>query len=137
MPRKREPPGATTRVGSDYDAVRRIALALPGVEEGTSYGTPALKVKGKLMARLWEDGETLVLRVNLFERPYLLEAEPDLFFITDHYRDYPAVLLRLPKVTEPRLREAVIDSWRFVAPPKMVAAYESTGTARVGAGIIK
>ncbi|MFL5539784.1 MAG: MmcQ/YjbR family DNA-binding protein [Longimicrobiaceae bacterium] len=114
-----------TRVGSDYDAVRRIALALPGVEEGTSYGTPALKVKGKLMARLWEDGETLVLRVNLFERPYLLEAEPDLFFITDHYRDYPAVLLRLPEVTAPRLREAVIDSWRFVAPPKLIAAYDA------------
>ena len=109
----------------DYDAVRRIALALPGVEEGTSYGTPALKVKGKLMARLKEDGETLVLKVNLFERPYLLEAEPDLFFITDHYREWPAVLLRLPKVTEARLREAVIESWRFVAPAKMVAAFDA------------
>jgi len=109
----------------DYDAVRRIALTLPGVEEGTSYGTPALKVKGKLVARLWEDGETLVLRVNLFERPYLLDAEPDLFFITDHYRDYPAVLLRLPAVSESRLREAVTDSWRFVAPPKLVAAYDA------------
>jgi hypothetical protein len=108
----------------DYEAVRRIGLALPGVEEGTSYGTPALKVKGKLMARLKEDGETVVLRVSLFERPYLLEAEPDIFFITDHYRDWPSVLLRLPAVTETRLREAVIDSWRFVAPPKLVAAFD-------------
>jgi hypothetical protein len=110
--------------GADWDAVRRIGLALPGVEEGTSYGTAALKVKGKLMARLKEDGETVVLRVSLFERPYLLEAEPDLFFITDHYRDWPSVLLRLPAVTEPRLREAVTDSWRFVAPPKLVATYD-------------
>lgn len=111
-------------VGCDYEAARRIALTLPGVEEGTSYGTPALKVKGKLIVRLWEDGETLVLRMNIFERPYLLEAEPEVFFITDHYRDYPCVLARLPKITESRLREAVIDAWRYVAPPKMVAAYD-------------
>jgi hypothetical protein len=44
----------------DYEAVRRLGLALPDVEEGTSYGTPALKVKGALMTRLWEDGQTLV-----------------------------------------------------------------------------
>ena len=113
-------------MGCDYDAVVRIALALPGVQEGTSYGTQALKCKGKFMARLKEDGETLVLRMNIFERPYLLEAEPDVFFITDHYREWPCVLLRLPKVTEPRLREAVIDAWRYVAPPKLVAAYDAT-----------
>lgn len=114
-------------MGCDYDAVRRIALALPAVEESTSYNGPSLKAKGKFMARLWEDGETLVLKINIFERPYLLEAEPDLFFITDHYREYPCVLLRLAAVTEPRLREAVIDAWRCVAPPKLVAAYDSAG----------
>jgi hypothetical protein len=113
--------------GADWDAVRRIALALPGVEDGTSYGTPALKVKNKLMIRLKEDGETIVLFVNLFERPYLLEAEPDLFYITDHYRDWPTVLLRLRAVTEARLREAVVESWRFRAPPKLVAAYDAAG----------
>lgn len=112
--------------GADWDAVRRIALALPGVEEGTSYGTAALKVKGKLFARLKEDGETIVLFVNLFERPYLLEAEPEIFYITDHYRDWPNVLLRLRAVTEARLREAVVESWRFRAPPKLVAAFETS-----------
>ena len=120
--------------GTDYEAVRRIALTLPGVEEGTSYGTPALKVKGKFMARLQEDGETLVLRMNIFERPYVLEAEPDVFFITDHYRDWPCVLLRLPAVTEPRLREAVVDAWRFVAPPKLVAAYDRDAAGASDAG---
>lgn len=135
MPRKAEPAGlsadpATTAnepsaaVGVDFDVVRRIALALPGVEDGTSYGTPALKVRGKLLARLWEDGETLVLRMNLFERPFLLDAEPEIFYITDHYRDYPSVLVRLPKIAEARLREAVIDSWRFSAPARLVAAYD-------------
>jgi hypothetical protein len=112
-------------MGCDYDAARRIALELPGVTEGSSYGTQALKCKGKFMARLKEDGETLVLRMNIFERPYLLEAEPDVFFITDHYRDWPCVLARLPQITEPRLREAVIDAWRYVAPPKLVAAYDA------------
>lgn len=113
--------------GADWDAVRRIALALPGVEDGTSYGTPALKVKGKLFARLKEDGETIVLFINLFERQYLLDAEPDLFYVTDHYRDWPTVLLRLRAVTEARLREAVVDAWRFRAPPKLAAAHDAAG----------
>lgn len=120
-------PNEASPHGADWDAVRRIALALPGVEEGTSYGTPAFKVKDKLMVRLKEDGETIVLFVNLFERPFLLEAEPDLFYVTDHYRDWPNVLLRLRAVTEAGLREAVVESWRFRAPPKLVAAYDAAG----------
>jgi len=111
--------------GASWDDVRRIALALPGVEEGTSYGTAAMKVKDKLFTRLKEDGETIVLFVNLFERPYLLEAEPEIFYITDHYRGWPNVLLRLRAVTESRLREAIVESWRFRAPPKMVATYDA------------
>lgn len=120
-------PNEAPTPGADWDAVRRIALALPGVEEGTSYGTPAFKVKDKLMVRLKEDGETIVLFVNLFERPFLLDAEPELFYITDHYRDWPNVLLRLRAVTEARLREAVVESWRFRAPRKLVAAYDAAG----------
>lgn len=115
--------------GVDYATARRIALELPFVTEGSSYGTQALKCKGKFMARLKEDGETLVLRMNIFERPYLLEAEPDVFYITDHYREWPCVLLRLPVVTEPRLREAVLDAWRYVAPPKVVAAFDAANAS--------
>jgi hypothetical protein len=108
-----------------WEAVREIARSLPGVEEGTSYETPALRVRRHLFARLKEDGETLVLRVNPYERPYLLEAEPELFFLTDHYRDYPFVLLRLARVSPERLRQAVEEAWRLAAPKRLVDDYDA------------
>lgn len=89
---------------------------MPGVTESTSYGTPALKVDGKLLVRLKEDGETLVLRMDFVNRDLLLRAEPDLFFLTDHYLNYPSILLRLPRVTPARLAELLEDAWRLVAP---------------------
>ncbi|HET6232840.1 MAG TPA: MmcQ/YjbR family DNA-binding protein [Longimicrobiaceae bacterium] len=108
-----------------WQTVKRLAAGLPEVEEGTSYGTPALKVKGKLFARLWEDGDTLVLKVNLFERRFLMDAEPETFFITDHYRDYPAVLVRISAIAEETLRERLTESWRMVAPKRLLASLEA------------
>ena len=99
-----------------YDTAREIASRLPGVEESTSYGTPALKVRGKLFARLKEDGETLVLRTDAFEREHLLHTAPDVFFITDHYRDHPWVLVRLAKVKRAQLAELIDGAWHRVAP---------------------
>lgn len=109
----------------NFDEVRRIALALPGAEEGTSYGTPAFRVRGKFFCRLREDGETLVLKCNLFERTFLLDDLPDVFYITDHYRDYPAVLVRMSAVTPELLRERMETSWRIVAPKKLVAELDA------------
>jgi hypothetical protein len=103
-----------------YDMVRALASKLPGVEEGTSYGTPALKVRGKLFARLKEDGETLVLRCGAFDRAHLLETDPDVFFITEHYRDYPWVLVRLAAVPTARLPELLEEAWRQVAPKSLL-----------------
>src|ERR1700759_2899563 len=73
-----------------FDLIRELALKLPGVEEGTSYGTAALRVKGKFMARLKEDGESVVFRVSFDERELLMQTKPDVFYITDHYLGYPA-----------------------------------------------
>jgi hypothetical protein len=98
--------------------VSKLGRALPGVIESTSYGTPALKVGGKLLVRLKEDGETLVLRMDFVNRDLLLRAEPDLFFLTDHYLNYPSILLRLTRVSRPRLKELLEDSWRLVTKEK-------------------
>src|SRR5690349_10569126 len=76
-----------------FATARELACALPGVEESTSYGTPALKVKGKLFARLKEDGETLVVKVDREARDALVAARPNIFFVTDHYRPYPYMLV--------------------------------------------
>ena len=98
-----------------YKDVCKLALALPGVEESTSYGTPALKVKGKLMVRLKEDGETIVLITDFVERDFLMRDKPKVFFITDHYRDYPSVLVHLPRVPRRLMRTLLEDSWRRVS----------------------
>ena len=76
-----------------FETVRQLALALPGVAEGTSYGTPAFKVRGKLLARLHQDGEALVLRVDFEEREMLMMEQPETFYITDHYLNYPWILV--------------------------------------------
>ena len=107
-----------------FDTVRRLASALPGVEEGLSYGTPALRVRGKLIARLREDGESLVVMIDLPDREVLMQADPQTFHITEHYRNYPAMLVRLSKVDVEALRELLEDAWRRAAPKRMVADYD-------------
>jgi len=108
--------------GVTFDTLRRLALALPGVEESTSYGTPAFKAKGKLLARLREDGETLVVRIELDARAGLMRSDPETFFITDHYAAYPAVLVRLAAVSEETLGALLEEAWRTFAPKSLVQA---------------
>jgi hypothetical protein len=102
-----------------FEMVRAFALAFPEVEEGTSYGTPALRVRGKLFARLWEDGETLVLKLGFDARDILMQASPETFFNTDHYAGYPSVLVRLARIDPARLAEVLEAAWRFNAPKRL------------------
>lgn len=101
--------------GVSFAEASEFARTLSGVSESTSYGTAALKVKGKLFARVKEDGETLVLRMDFVNRDLLLRAEPDLFFLTNHYLNYPWMLVRLNRVTMKRLEELLEDAWRLAA----------------------
>jgi len=101
-----------------YQTVRELGLALPDVEEGTSYGTPALKVKGKLFARLWEDGTTLVLKTTFEQREDLMAAKPETYYITDHYLHYTWMLVRLPTVHPDAIRELLQTARRLALPPK-------------------
>ena len=81
-----------------YDEVRKMALPGPASRKGLSYGTPSLKVKGKFLTRLREDGDSLVIKdVDFDERDMLMEAAPEVFYITDHYKGWPMVLVRLSK----------------------------------------
>lgn len=106
----------------NYATVRELALALPGVEEGTCYGTPALRVKGKLLTRLWEDGETLVVHVDLYERDGLVARDPETYFVTDHYRSSSMVLVRLGSVEPAQMEELLEKAWALRAPKRLVAA---------------
>jgi hypothetical protein len=98
---------------ASFDEVRAIALSLEGVEESTSYGTAAFKAKGKLLARLREDGQSLVVRTTFEEREEMVAAEAETFFITDHYLRYPWVLVRLHRANPDALRDLLSRALRL------------------------
>ena len=106
-----------------YETVRQILLALPGVEEGTSYGTQAFRVRKKFLVRLREDGETLV--VKCADRDPLMAADPQAFFVTKHYENYPSVLVNLAKVKLADLRALLIETWRDAASATQIKLYDS------------
>ena len=99
--------------------VRELALALPGVVEGTSYGTAAFRVRKKLFARMGKGGEWLVLKTDFDEREILMEADPETYFITDHYRNAPWVLVRLARVERDGLAELLEVAWRALAGKRL------------------
>jgi hypothetical protein len=111
-----------------WDDVLAAAADLPGVEVGTSYGTPSLKVRGKFMCRLRSNPDALVMRViDLADREALLKGRPEIYFSTPHYRGYPVVLVRLEEIEATELAELVEDAWRLQAPKRVVAAYDAEG----------
>src|SRR5271163_4620935 len=98
-----------------FKDVRKIALALKNVEESTSYGTPAFKAGGKLLARLREDGDSLVVGTTFEERTEMMAAEPEVYYITDHYLKYPWVLVRLSRVHPDAMRDLLTRALRLAS----------------------
>jgi hypothetical protein len=116
-----------------FARIRKLGLTLPSVEVSTSYGTPALKVRKRLLVRMKEDGETLVLLTgDLDEKELLMTTHPGIFFETDHYRGWPAVLIRLKKISDKLLRTLLEEAWRREAPKKLVAAVPLKDSATRG-----
>ncbi len=99
-----------------YETVRRIALAFPGVEDGFSYGTPALKVKGKLFVRLRPDLDSVVVKMPFDRRDELLAAEPERYYITEHYLPYEWILVRLATARADALPELLETAYRAALP---------------------
>jgi hypothetical protein len=101
-----------------FDTVRAVGLTLPGVEEGTTYGSPALKVGGKMFACMAvhrsAEPKTLVVRLEFEQRDELLAADPETYYVTDHYVDYPSVLVRLTRVHHDALPDLLRMAYRFV-----------------------
>ena len=95
--------------------------------EGTSYGTSAFHVRKKLFVRLHQSGQSIVIMIDLVEREALVELDPETCFITEHYLNYPAMLVRLATVRPKALRELIEDSWRSRAPANLVAEYDGKG----------
>jgi|SRR5690606_23011841 len=106
-----------------FEKLRRAAAGLPQVEESTSYGTPSLKVAGKFLARV-KDPDTVVLKCPLDEKEMLLFAEPEVFYETDHYKGWPAVLVRIHRIAPDELRHRLERAWRMQAPKRLLKATE-------------
>jgi hypothetical protein len=104
---------------SSYETVRNLGLQLPEVEEGTMYGKPALKIHGKafvcMSSHKSAEPDSLVVRADFEQRAELLNADPNVYYITDHYKGYPAVLVRLARVTPDILRDLLGMAYRYVA----------------------
>jgi hypothetical protein len=102
-----------------FAEVRKMALALDGTEEATSYGTPAFKVAGGLFARLRDDIGALVVRTSdIADRDELIAADPETYFITDHYLEYPYILVNLAHVTPDAMRDLLRGAWRSASAEK-------------------
>jgi hypothetical protein len=103
------------------DEMRAIVLSFPLAEEGTSYGQPAFKVNGKFFTRLRaEDASLVLMDIGFDEREMLMEAAPETFHITPHYKDYPSVLARIATLDPGSFRNFLDRRWRKIAPKKLV-----------------
>jgi hypothetical protein len=95
-----------------------LGRELPEIEEATSYGRPALKVRGKFVAALRSNPDAIVVRCDLDEKPLLLDARPDILFETPHYHGWGYMLVRLDASVDDA-REFLTDSWLLAAPKRL------------------
>ena len=102
--------------------VKKVVLEFEGAEEGTSWGYPSYKVAGKFFTRLRAEDDSLVMIVNAMdERDMLLELDPATYHITDHYKNFPCVLVRISELDTKMLRTMLDRRYQKIAPKKKQA----------------
>jgi len=105
-----------------FEAVRKAARTLPGVEESTAYGSPALKVGGRLFACIAinkaAEPNSLMVRMPFEDRDALIAEQPGVYYLADHYAPYPCVLVRLSRVDAAALQDLLLMGWRFTSAQK-------------------
>jgi hypothetical protein len=107
------------RATMTFDTVRQLGLALPGTEKGTAYGSPALKVDGRMFTCIAihksAEPDTLAVRLSFKERDRLIAKDPTTYYLTNHYVNYLCVLVRLGKINRQALGRLIRHSWQFVS----------------------
>lgn len=105
--------------GSRFKLVESIGRTLPDVEVTTTWGQPALKVRGKMFVCIAShksaEPDTLVVMMDFAARDALLEEDPDTYYLKDHYVGYPCVLVRLSRVHPDALRDLVVGAHRYMS----------------------
>jgi hypothetical protein len=117
-----------------FRTVRSIGLRLAGVEESTMYGSPALKLEGRLVAciasnKAAEPG-TLVLRTTFEQREVMIAEEPDTYYLKPHYETFPVVLVRLSRVTREAMQDLLAGAARLIMAAKTERKKPARRTAR-------
>src|SRR5258708_5039427 len=114
--------GQMPRTKIDFDKVRTIALRLPEVEESTAWGAPALKVRGQWLAVIpthkSAEPDSLAVRVDFERRADLLDSAPDIYYVKDHYQNYPVVLVRLKRIKGDALEGLLRMAWQAATAKK-------------------
>ncbi len=109
-----------------FRAVEAIGRTLPDVEVTTTYGQPALKVRGRMFVCIAShksaEPDTLVVMMEFANRDALLEEDPGTYYLKEHYVGYPCVLVRLSRVHRDALRGLVIGAHRYVSAKRRAAA---------------
>jgi hypothetical protein len=102
-----------------FARVAAAARSLPGVEEATAWGAPALKVRGRMFACMAThksaEPDSLVVMMAMADRDALVADAPDVYYLKDHYVGYPCVLVRLARVSDEALHDLVAGAHRYVA----------------------
>jgi hypothetical protein len=118
-PNPKEAKSARATTSVNFETVRKIGLELPGIEQSTTHGSPALKLKGRLVAWIPVKKEvepnTLAVRLDFAQRDALIREAPDVYYLTNHYLDYPSVLVRLSRIDAVALRDLIRAGWSFVS----------------------
>jgi hypothetical protein len=116
----------TGELARHYQRVLDLALRFPGVEATRAYGTPCIKADGKIMARLRSEAEGgLALRCDFPERQMLMQADPRAFYVTEHYLNWPMVLVNLAEVRWDAMPGLIEAAWRLVAPARLVSEFDA------------
>jgi hypothetical protein len=102
-----------------FESVLEMGRALPDVEVTTSWGAPALKVRGKMFAcgatHKSAEPNTLVVRMDFDQRDELIAADPRTYYLKEHYVDYACVLVRLARIHPDALRDLLLTGYRFMS----------------------
>ncbi|HVE02457.1 MAG TPA: hypothetical protein VNB30_00225 [Rhizomicrobium sp.] len=110
--------------------LRRIALSFPEASEKLSYGKPSFFIAKKFFTRLRDEDASIVWIVgSIDERDHLLEMDPRTYFITDHYRDYPSVLVRIARIDKTILRKMLERRFRAIAPKKVLKEMDAAAAS--------
>jgi hypothetical protein len=101
-----------------FEVVREAAAALPDVEEGTAWGVPALKLRGRLLACMASnksaEPNTLVVCIGFDQRDAMIADDPETYYLKPHYEAYACVLVRLSRISRDALTDLLQAGWRFV-----------------------